>query len=236
MSTKIHFNNAGASLIEREVLDTQIEFLEAEYNEGAYEALVHYNDKFEKTYRSLATLLHCSPNEIAICDSATRAWDLIFYSFLFKENDIILCSHVEYGANLIPMIQLASKYNLKIIPIPTIDGDCDLNELKNILQANEIEQGKNKIKLISLTHIPTNGGLINDAEGIGALAKQFQIPYLLDACQSVGQIPVDVQQIQCDFLTSTVSLIPLYIVLYIIYSHIVKKMVTRTKRSWISLC
>ena len=205
MSSIIHFNNAGASLIERDVLDSQIAFLEAEYNEGAYEALHNRMDELQGTYDSLAKLLNCSSDEIAITDSATRAWDLIFYSFEFQEGDIILCSHVEYGANLIPLIQITSKTKAKIIPIPTLGGDIDLIEMNRIVSENDIGNGNNRIKLITITHIPTNGGLINDAEGIGEIASKYKIPYLLDACQSVGQIPVDVKKIKCDFLTSTVS-------------------------------
>ena len=80
MSSIIHFNNAGASLVEREVLNGQIAFLEAEYKEGAYEALHNRMDELQGTYDSLARLLNCSSDEIAITDSATRAWDLVFYS------------------------------------------------------------------------------------------------------------------------------------------------------------
>lgn len=192
----LHFNNAGASLIPQPVLDTVIEYQMLEAEKGAYEAAAIVEKKIEAFYTSAAKLINASPSEIAFIENATRAWDMVFYSLEFKPGDRILTAQAEYASNYIAFLQVAKKTGAIIEVIPNDEyGQLSLRELENRIDHNT--------KLIAITHIPTQGGLINPAEEVGKIANQAGIFYLLDATQSVGQMPIDVQSIGCDALCAT---------------------------------
>ncbi|TAD95553.1 MAG: aminotransferase class V-fold PLP-dependent enzyme [Bacteroidetes bacterium] len=192
----IHLNNAGCALPPDSVLQKMQNYLTEESTFGGYETAQKYATEFRKGYDLLAKLINCEPSEIAMCESATVAWDRVFYSLPFQTGDRILTSHVEYGSNFIAYLQIAKRTGAKIEIIPNDKfGQVCIESLEKMLDS--------KVKLISITHIPTNGGLVNPAEKIGQIAKKHNIWYLLDACQSVGQMPIDVQKIGCDMLTAT---------------------------------
>jgi cysteine desulfurase / selenocysteine lyase len=192
----IHFNNAGASLMPTPVLDTTIGYLRQEALVGGYEAAAADADTVEAVYGSAARLLGCGPDEVAVVDSATRAWDMAFYSVPFRPGDRILTSTAEYGSNFIAYLQLAQRFDLVVDVVPNDEtGQLSVAALKNLIDE--------RVRLISLTHVPTNGGLVNPAVEVGEVAKQAGVLYLLDACQSAGQIPLDVDEIGCDMLSFT---------------------------------
>jgi len=194
----VHLNNAGSSLMPDVVLQTVIEHLELEARIGGYEAAASEHDRVEATYDSVARLLGCSRGEVAIVENATRAWDMAFYSLAasFAPGDRILTCRSEYSSNYISFLQVARRTGVEIVPVPDDEsGQIDLAAL-----ARAIDR---RAKLIAISHIPTQGGLVQPAAAIGRLARQAGIPYLLDACQSVGQMPVDVEVIGCDFLSAT---------------------------------
>jgi len=192
----IHFNNAGASLMPLPVTKALHEYLESEARIGGYETADLYADSLDRLYVSAAQLLNCQPGEIAFVENATRAWDMAFYSFNFKPGDKILTAVAEYGSNVIAYLQQAKRSGVEVVFIPNDGhGQVDTGALSKMID--------NKVKLISISHIPTGGGLVNPAIEIGRIARQHGIPYLLDACQSVGQIPVEVDAIGCDLLSIT---------------------------------
>jgi cysteine desulfurase / selenocysteine lyase len=191
-----HFNNAGASLPTHTVTNAVIDHLRLESNIGGYEAAAMAVDALENVYHATATLLNAKPDEIAFIENATRAWDMAFYAFDWRKGDRILTSVAEYGSNYIAYLQVAKKYGVTVEVVPNDNsGALDPNALAAMIDDN--------VRLISVTHVPTNGGLVNPATAIGRVAKAHGIPYLLDACQSVGQMPLDVQEIGCDMLTAT---------------------------------
>ncbi|GMH34098.1 hypothetical protein BSKO_01932 [Bryopsis sp. KO-2023] len=193
-----HFNNAGASLVPRRVSDGVRRFLDAEETLGGYEAVEAHADLLERPYSACASLLNCGAEEIAVVQSATQAWQQVFFGIEFQEGDRLITSTAEYGSNYIAYLQAKKRHNISIEVVKeTPEGDLDLDHLR------ELAAGSKKPKLISISHIPTSSGRVYDAIGVGAIAKEFGIPYLLDACQSVGQMPVDVEEIGCDFLTAT---------------------------------
>jgi selenocysteine lyase/cysteine desulfurase len=192
----IHFNNAGAALQPQPVLDAVLGHLRLEAEIGGYEAADRAEAALEGVYTSLARLINGAPDEIALVENATRAWDMAFYSLKLGPGDRILTAEAEYASNVIAFLQIAAKTGAEIAVVPSDDtGALSMEALERLIDE--------RVKLIAVTHVPTNGGLVNPAAAIGEVARRHGIPFLLDACQSVGQMPVDVGAIQCDMLSAT---------------------------------
>lgn len=192
----LHFNNAGASLLPKPVYDAVTQHLEQELLTGGYEAQDAASEKIENTYLAVSKLLGCTSKEIAIVENATNAWDMAFYSIPFQPGDRILTSMTEYCSNYIAFLQVSQKTGATIEVIPNDEyGQTSVSALRNMLD--------DRVKLIAVNHIPTNSGLINPVAEIGQVAREANILYLLDACQSAGQVPLSVKEIGCDFLTAT---------------------------------
>ena len=191
-----HLDNAGASLPPQPVLDAVIGHLQLEARVGGYEAHEQNEQAIDRFYGAAAELVGARPGEIAFSSSATRAWDMAFYGFSFEPGDRILTAVAEYISNYIAYIQVAERSGVEIVPVPSDEyGQVSVDSLRRLVDQ--------RVKLIAMTHVPTNGGLVNPAAEIGAVAREAGIPYLLDACQSVGQLPVDVEEIGCDVLSAT---------------------------------
>ncbi len=204
----IHFNNAGAALPTQSVLDTQIEYLQLEARIGGYEAHAHEQARVDAIRPSIARLLGADPSgdEIALAVNSTAAFDLFLYSWAISPDhapepgDRILTTETEYGANFVAYLQLAHRTGVEVEVVPSDDhGEIDLDALDATIRRTDVGPAK----LIAINHIPTNGGLINPAAAVGAIAREHGITYLLDACQSAGQIPLDVDELGCDALTAT---------------------------------
>ncbi|MGW6454899.1 aminotransferase class V-fold PLP-dependent enzyme [Streptomyces sp. NPDC055078] len=191
-----HFNNAGAALMPRQVIDAITHHLHLERDMGGYEAAAHAAGSIEAVYDSAARLLGCDRDEIALFDNATRAWDMAFYGIPLRSGDRVLTSMAEYGSNFIAYLQVAERYGVKVEVIPNDEhGQISVDALRTAMD--------DRVRLISLTHVPTNGGLVNPAAEVGKVAREAGALYLLDACQSVGQLSVDVNEIGCDMLSTT---------------------------------
>lgn len=191
-----HFNNAGASLPPAPVLDAILGHLRREAEIGGYEAELEAQADIEHVYDALAGLLGCQSREIAVVENATRAWDMLFYALPLAPGDRILTAQCEYGSNYIAMLHRAKQTGAVIEAVPNDEtGQLSVAALREMLDE--------RVKLIAITHVPTNGGLVNPAQAVGDIARNAGILYLLDACQSAGQMPLDVTRIGCDMLTAT---------------------------------
>jgi selenocysteine lyase/cysteine desulfurase len=191
-----HFNNAGAALPPDPVLRVQLDHLELEATIGGYEAARAAAPAAERAYAAVAELLNARPEEIALVENATRAWDMAFYGFRFAEGDRILTTEVEYASNYIAFLQLRRRDGVVVELVPSVStGEVDLEALEAALAR--------PAALIAVTHVPTSSGLVNPAAEIGRLARAAGVPFLLDACQSIGQMPLDVEELGCDLLAAT---------------------------------
>lgn len=194
----IHFNNAGAALMARPVIEAVEAYQRDEIMLGGYEAAAKNSDALLRPKHAAAELVNCAPEDIAIVENATRAWQHAFYAIAqtMRPGDRILTANAEYASNYIAFLQIAQTHSVGIDVVPnTQTGELDTEKLGQMVDE--------RTKLIAVTHVPTNGGLVNPAVEIGKIATQAQVPYLLDACQSVGQLEIDVEEIQCDFLSTT---------------------------------
>jgi cysteine desulfurase / selenocysteine lyase len=191
-----HLNNAGSSLPPRQVHDAVVGHLQREAEIGGYEAARERRDHWEHTYDALARLLNAARDEIAVIENATRAWDMAFYAFPFAPGDRILTGRAEYASNWIALKQVADRTGARIDVVPDDEhGQIDVAALESMLDDD--------VKLVSLVHVPTQSGLVNPAAEVGRVTRAAGVPLLLDACQSVGQLPLDVEELGCDILSGT---------------------------------
>ena len=192
----IHFDNAGASLMPRAVLDAQVEHLRLEAAIGGYAAAERKRAGLDAVYDSVARLLNCRADEVALVENATVGWTMAFYAIPFAPGDRVLTAEAEYASNYLAYLQLAAEKGIVVEAVPsTADGELDVAALERMID--------DRVRLISVTHVPTNGGLVNPVAEIGAVARAHGILYLVDACQSAGQIALDVDEIGCDLLSAT---------------------------------
>jgi cysteine desulfurase/selenocysteine lyase len=191
-----HFNNAGAALPPRRVHDAVVDHLRREAEIGGYEAADERRERWEHTYDAIALLIGAERDEIAVVENATRAWDMAFYAFRFAPGDRILTGRAEYASNWIALKQVADRTGASVEIVPDDEhGQLDVGALQDMLDE--------RVKLVSLVHVPTQSGLVNPAADVGRVTRAADVPLLLDACQSAGQLPLDVDEIGCDILSGT---------------------------------
>lgn len=192
----VHFNNAGAALMPDPVLEAVIGHLRLEAEIGGYEAVERSQGALGRVYDAAAEILGCHGEEVAVIENGTRAWDMAFYSIPFSPGDRILTAMAEYASNYIAFLQVARRTGAKVEPVPNDErGQLSVDALREMMDE--------RVKLIAMTHVPTNGGLVNPAAEVGGVAREAGCLYLLDAVQSIGQMPLNVEEVGCDLLAAT---------------------------------
>lgn len=191
-----HLDNAGSSLQPQVVVDTVIAHLQREANIGGYAAAAEANDSIEAVYDSVASLIGAGRDEIALVESATAAWNAAFAAVQLAPGDRIITARSEYASNAINMLTAQERCGAEIVVIDDDDdGQISLTALRDAIDE--------RTRMIALTHVPTSGGLVNPAAAVGRIANETGVLFLLDACQAVGQLPIDVAELGCDMLSAT---------------------------------
>ena len=193
---RVFLDSAGSSLPPTPVLDTVVGHLRREAEVGGYRAAAERADDLAEGYAVLARLLGCAPDEVALTDSATRSWLAAVDAIPLAEGDRVLVTEAEYAGNAVPLLNLAAKAGATVEPVPSgPDGTVDLDALTGLLDE--------RVRLVSLVHVPTNGGLVNPVREVADAAHAVGALVLLDACQSLGQLPLDTAALGVDLLSGT---------------------------------
>ena len=195
-----HLNNAGAALPPTIVTDAVIDHIECETMVGGYEAQAEASTRLDAVYTSIGTLIGAPAAQIALVESASEGWSRAFSAIAFTRpfgpSDRILVSAAEYASNVLPIMQVAQRTGARLEFIPDNDtGTVDVEAFTAMLDSD--------VAMVAITHCPSQNGLINDVAGIGAVLAGSGAWYVVDGCQAVGQIPVDVSAIGADFYSVT---------------------------------
>lgn len=190
----VHFNHSGASLPSRSTLETIWDYLRREAADGPMEAANEASALLEDVRAGAASLIGAAPDELALMGSGSAAWGAAFAALPpLAAGDRIFVGRQEWGGNLATMQAAAARAGARIETIPVReDGSVDAAALASMID--------DRVRLVSLTWLPANGGLINDAAAVGRVTKPAGIPYFIDAGQAFGHIPIDVAALGCDVL------------------------------------
>ncbi len=194
---RIHLNNAGAALMPAPVLAAMVEHLELESHIGGYEAAEQRAAAIEDAYAAVAALLGCAPRNIAMVENATVAYQQALSAIPFERGDVILTSVNDYVSNQIMVLSLARRFGMEVVRAPeAAEGGIDPEAVSRLVRERQP-------RLVALTHVPTNSGLVQPVEAVGRICREHNVWYLVDACQSAGQLPLNVNAVGCDFLSAT---------------------------------
>src|SRR2546425_4986739 len=179
---RIHLNNAGAALMPRPVLETLTRHLEREAAIGAYEAAEEAAGRVRETYELVARLVGAAPRNIALVENATVAFSQALSAFDFRGGDRIVTTRTAYPSNQLMYLSLARRAGVETVradDLPT--GGVDPESVRRLARDP-------RTRLVAVSWVPTNSGLVQDARTVGEVCAELGVPYLVDACQSVGQI------------------------------------------------
>ena len=193
----IHLNNAGASLMPEPVVRAIREHIELEAIAGGYESEDRKAAAIAETYDLLARLLHCQARNIAITANATAGFAQALSAFDFAPGDAIVTSRCDYTSNQIQYLSLAQRRGVEIRHAADLpEGGVDAESVRELIR-------RGRCKLVAVSWVPTNSGLVQDVQAVSDVCEAEGIPLLIDACQAVGQIPIDLLKLKCDYLTAT---------------------------------
>lgn len=194
---RVHLNSAGASLMPTPVVEAVEAHFRLEAEIGGYEAHDTSLESIERAYDDVATLLGTSPDRIAMTEHATASFVAALSSIRFEPGDAIVTTRNDYVSNQIQYLSLADRFGVEVVRAPDApEGGVDLQAMEETIH-------RRRPKLVAVTQIPTNSGLVQDVGSIGTMCRARDVLYLVDGCQSVGQMPVDVEAVGCDFFSAT---------------------------------
>jgi selenocysteine lyase/cysteine desulfurase len=196
-SRLVHLNNAGAALVPRPVHHAVVAHLKLEEELGGYEAAEVQAASLRQTYTDVAALLGAEARNIALVQNSTVAFAQAISAFDLGPGDVVLTSRSDYASNQIMYLSLARRRRVEVLRAPdAAEGGVDPEAVRELIV-------RRKPALVALTWVPTNSGLVQPAAAVGEICRESGVPYLIDACQAVGQMPIDVHQLHCDYLAAT---------------------------------
>jgi cysteine desulfurase/selenocysteine lyase len=197
----IYFDNAATSQKPRAVIDALVHYYEhdnANVHRGIHELSNRATAGYEAARTRAARFINArNADEIIFTRGTTEGINLVASSWgakNLKTNDIILLTEMEHHSNLVPWQLLAQRTGAKLayVPVTGDEGLLDLSKLDSLLTK--------QVKLFTMVHISNSMGTVNPVADLCARARKLGITTLVDAAQSAGHCPVDVQAIGCDFL------------------------------------
>jgi selenocysteine lyase/cysteine desulfurase len=193
----VHFNNAGSSLPPTPVVDAMVGHLRLEAEIGGYEAADARADEVRAFYTEAAALLGARPEEIAFANNSTHAYATALSAVDFAPGDVVLTTRDDYISNQIAFLSLHRRRGVRIVHAPDAPGGgVDVDAMAALMR-------EHRPRIVAVTHIPTNSGLVQPVAEIGRHCRAQELLYLVDACQSIGQVPLDVAEIGADLLAAT---------------------------------
>lgn len=196
-SARVHLNNAGAALTPRPVHEAVAAHLRLEDELGGYEAFEARSGEVRDVYQDVGRLLGTHGRNIAFTQNSTLAFAQALEAFDFGPGDSILTSQSDYASNQIMYLSLARRRGVDVVRGPdTSEGGIDPDAVRSLV-------ARRRPTLVALTWVPTNSGLVQPAEAVGEICAAAEIPYLVDACQAIGQMPISVARLRCDYLAAT---------------------------------
>jgi len=196
-SRLVHLNNAGASLMPEPVLAAVTAHLARECEIGGYEASEEEAPHLAAAYEAVAALLGTRAANVAMVENATVAVSQALSAIPFTAGDRLVTSRIDYPSNQIMYLSLAHRLGIEVVQADDLpEGGVDPESVRRLAR-------QPRCRLVSLTWVPTNSGLVQDAHAVGEVCAELGVPYLVDACQSVGQMAVDVARLRCDYLAGT---------------------------------
>jgi len=194
---RVHLNNAGAALPPEPVIRRVQEHFALEATIGGYEAADAAADAIADAYHAIGSLIGAAPRNIAMTESATASYAQALTAIPFERGDMILTTRNDYVSNQIQFLSLESRVGVQVRRAPDApEGGVDVDAIERIVR-------EARPRAVCVTHVPTNSGLVQDVAAIGRICREHDVLYVVDACQSVGQMPVDVNALGCDFLSAT---------------------------------
>ncbi|HEY2780278.1 MAG TPA: aminotransferase class V-fold PLP-dependent enzyme [Steroidobacteraceae bacterium] len=194
---RVHLNNAGAGLMPSCVMNAITDHLQRELLHGGYEAEQEAAESIRDAYAAVGNLIGAAPANVAIVENATVAFFQALSSFDFQRGDVIVTTRNDYISNQLAYLSLARRRGVVVQRAEDLSaGGVDPDSVRELLR-------NPKVRLLAATWVPTNSGLIQPVEALGEIAAAARVPYLIDACQTAGHLPIDVAKLRCDFLAAT---------------------------------
>ena len=196
-ANRVHLNNAGAGLMPQSVLNAIVGHLNREASFGGYESADDVKPAIDEAYANVARLIGAQPRNIALVENSTVAFFQALSAFDFEPGDVIVTTRNDYVSNQLAYLSLARRRGIRVERAADLaTGGADPQSVRDLLRGPHV-------RLLAVTWVPTNSGLIQPVEALGEIAESAGVPYLIDACQAVGEIPADVAKLRCDFLSAT---------------------------------